>query len=67
MCESFDDKPVIAALANHNNEGLRYEDTSTGLRLLDWRVRLDFRDLTDAPLVITDAALLKSNAMGEAK
>jgi hypothetical protein len=29
------------------NEGLRYEDTMTGLRLLVWRVRLDFDDFRE--------------------
>jgi len=29
------------------NEGLRYEDAITGLRLMVWRVRLDFDDFRE--------------------
>jgi hypothetical protein len=39
------------------NEGLRYEDATTGLRLMVWRVRLDFDDFRDmqAPREVRDS------------
>src|SRR5262245_2373774 len=45
IIEDYSDSPSVNF--GQMNEGLRYEDAMTGLRLMVWRVRLDFDDFRE--------------------